>query len=131
MKKIFFLLAFAFIGIQAYSQVYMLAILDENASEQCDDQNKLTLLKIDPTGAETITCICSNDGAIYYELEVSSCLSELNSEINSIINDGYELIKISTPSTEGDGIIGHYGTSEFPENPWHLNAGSIFIFAAP
>ena len=137
MKKLFFLLAFAFIGTQAYSQVYMLAILDENASEQCDDQNKLTLLKVSPDGEETVSCICELSIQDYALIEQddgnNTCLSELNIELNNIINEGYKLLKVSTPSSEGDGVFGYAfdtGVNGSQDN-WHLNPGTLFLFAAP
>ena len=55
MKKLLFVLAFAFIGQQAFSQIY-LVVLSESYTGSCQ-QGEITLQKTDPTGATTNLCI--------------------------------------------------------------------------
>ena len=58
MKKLVFVLAFAFIGQQAMSQMYivMLSDWDTYPSAGCVSGEGV-LLKVDPTGAESTSCI--------------------------------------------------------------------------
>ena len=58
MKKVFFLLAFAFIGTQAYSQVYIVSTLTPYINNfECGDINAMAVMIVGPDGVETIECI--------------------------------------------------------------------------
>ena len=56
MKKLLFVLAFAFIGQQAFSQMYIVSIQDAQINN-CSVNNEHTLSTISPTGVLTKTCI--------------------------------------------------------------------------
>jgi hypothetical protein len=108
MKKILFVLAFAFIGQQAFSQMYIvvLAVGDNYPSAGCNI-NENVLLKVDPTGAESATCIPI--------LVSQGALSQLNQEFNNLISQGYKMMDIQhTPPLKGSGndmyIDIHYDT---------------------
>jgi hypothetical protein len=85
MKKLLFVLAFTFIGQQAFSQMYIVVATDND-------------------------CI-TNSGADGYELEIHNptgsvtekCLqesySEINLELNNIISQGYKLLHIQDVSS--------------------------------
>ena len=123
MKKIFFLLAFAFIGTQAYSQVYMLAVVDANGVEctnGLENDIDLALVKIDPLGNETIIC----DEACVDASIGFGCLGMINQEINIIVNEGYKLMAINAPNSIA---------AEEPDTDGlhQIDEGTIFIFAAP
>ena len=118
MKKIFFLLAFAFIGTQAFSQIYIVATVPyyEFESAGCNSYD-CVLVKVDPTGNQTTTCI-------QREVQYGG-LNTLNQELNSIISQGYKLIETSyaLDSDGGDGSLVNNG---------NLNLdGATFIFAIP
>jgi len=53
MKKLLFVLAFAFIGQQSFSQMYIVTITDQG---NCPN-NELTMSTIYPSGNVTNTCI--------------------------------------------------------------------------
>ena len=118
MKKIFFLLAFAFIGTQAYSQVYMLAVVNGEGLEECENETELALVKIDPLGNETIICVCPFEEVGY------GCLGMINQEINLIVNEGYKLMAINSPNGMIESESGSVGQHD-------VNFGTVFIFAAP
>ena len=121
MKKILFVLAFAFIGQQAFSQMYMIHI-GQNDINNCGN-SELTISKIDPTGNATYSCVCKyiNPAYSFINCGVSTnALSVLNQEFNSLISLGYKLV---------------YGP---PTNIIDLSfedklssIGSIWIFAIP
>ena len=117
MKKLLFVLAFTFIGQQAFSQMYIV-VLGEAASGGCQS-GEIALHKTNPTGSSTIVCIepALNLGA----------LDELNIELNSVINLGYKLVETSylnNGNSYGNGLINTWGSGE-------LNIGTSFIFAIP
>ena len=109
MKKLLFVLAFAFIGQQAFSQMYIVTIADPGIGG-CVSTAERTLTTVTPTGIETHTCIKRNisDGA----------LIELNEELNIISSQGYKLIESNY------GGIGIIGVDD-------LNIGTMMIFAIP
>ena len=86
MKKLLFVLAFAFIGQQAFSQMYIVVATDNNCTTPSLDDG-YDLYIIDPTGNNTIKCITNG-----YE--------EINIELNNIISLGYKLIHIQPPHGE-------------------------------
>jgi len=116
MKKLLFVLAFIFIGQQAFSQMYIVTLSEvDPIVSGCDASiGEATLTKTDPLGAQTYTCITGSNWAN------TNGLSVLNTELNSIINTppGYKLIEMKTSD---DGFMGEYD----------LNPGTIWFFAVP
>ena len=118
MKKLLFILAFAFFGQQAYSQIYILTIVDDSGfpSAGCLPGEGV-ILKVDPTGNQTTVCI---NPAVEY-----GGLITLNQELNSIISQGYQLIETSF-ALDSDGGYGGMVRQGL------INSyGSTFIFAVP
>ena len=118
MKKLLFVLAFAFIGQQAFSQIYIATLVDDNEFPNAGCNNsEVVLVKIDATGNQTTTCIkhsISNGGLI-----------TLNQELNSILSQGHQLIETNFALDDdgGYGSLVRYG---------YLNElGVTFIFAIP
>ena len=118
MKKILFILAFTFIGQQAFSQLYIVTIVDDSGfpSAGCLPGEGV-LLKVDPTGNQTTVCI---NPAVEY-----GGLITLNQELNSIISQGYKLIETSF-ALDSDGGYGGM-VRQGLINP----LGATFIFAIP
>jgi hypothetical protein len=83
MKKLLFVLAFAFIGGQVFSQMYI-ATLVNSGSLSFSCATTYTLVKVDPLGNTTYDCIEA-------DLE-NGALSKLTIALNSIINQGYKLV---------------------------------------
>ena len=88
MKKLLFVLAFAFIGQQVFSQMYIVTT-SNNAVGGCSGSER-TLTTVTPSGAQTHTCIS------YFITQ--GALISLNQELNSIISQGYKLIEIDEPN---------------------------------
>ena len=84
MKKLLFVLAFTFIGQQAFPQIYMVTLSYVSSSHPsgCDSDNtdELCLTKTDPSGVQTYTCIYKSI------VHASTSLSILNQELNNILN---------------------------------------------
>ena len=115
MKKILFLLAFAFIGQQAFSQIYIVTTVP-NYEFQSAGCSSVVLVKVDPTGNQTTTCI---DGDVQY-----GGLITLNQELNSIISQGYQLIETSSGLSSDGGYGGLVNGSG-------ISSRFTFIFAIP
>jgi len=113
MKKLLFVLAFAFIGQQAFSQMYIVTIASYTVNNCSGGNSERTLTTVTPTGTETHTCIPTNisDGA----------LISLNQELNSIISQGYKLIETNNGISSGNGTISSSG----------LNQGTTYYFTIP
>jgi len=113
MKKLLFVLAFAFIGQQAFSQMYIVTIADPGIGG-CVSTAERTLTTVTPTGTETHTCIPG-----YID---NGALISLNQELNSIISQGYKLIETNNGYSEQNGLINrytlNYGTSYYFAIPW-------------
>ena len=124
MKKLLFLFlfAFAFIGQQAFSQMYIVTTATYSLGG-CSYTlpSEMTLLKIDPSGNETTACInrIISDGG----------MGQLTQELNSIINQGYKLIKITNPSVDSDG--GYGGGLMSNNNSTSIGYGTVWYFAIP
>ena len=116
MKKLLFVLAFVFIGGQAFSQIYIMTISADYDINQCLGPYEQTLSKITPAGVETHICFDSRIS--------QGALVTLNSEINSIINQGYKLIETSYCLTGGGGGGGLQLSG-------YVSDGTTFIFAIP
>ena len=119
MKKLLFVLAFAFIGQQAFSQIYIVALAQPSLGG-CQS-GKISVIKTDPAGLSTIACI---------EDELSfGALDQLNLELNSVINLGYKLIEISY--IDRGGAYGNGLIQLEPNSTGKLNRGTVFVFAIP
>ena len=112
MKKLLFVLAFAFIGQQVFSQIFLVTI-SERYTGSCSN-SQLTLTKVPPSGSQIHTCIERNitDGG----------LEELNQELNSVANQGYKLIETSYAAVSS--------VQSLVDNQ-SLQVGTAFIFAIP
>ena len=121
MKKLLFVLAFAFIGQQAFSQMYIVTTCLENLGNCSHSQNEITLLKVDPLGNETTVCIQNS--------VLNGGLGQITQELNSIINQGYKLIEITSPSLDGSG--GHGGGLMESNNGHRIGLGTVWYFAIP
>ena len=121
MKKLLFVLAFAFIGQQAFSQMYMIHISDYETGNCNNSLYELTLTKVDPTGNVTYTCFCKfidPTNATTFCGNATNALVILNQEFNSLISQGYKLV---------------YGaaTNMTPTDGDEIKEGSLWIFAIP
>ena len=121
MKKIFFLLAFAFIGKQAYSQLYMVSTADASLGN-CSG-GEITLIKADPLGNETMVCLNVNFH--------SGSFGQLTQELNSIINQGYKLIEITNPQVDNVGGNGGGLTINTNSSNTFISRGTVWYFAIP
>ena len=114
MKKLLFVLAFAFIGQQAFSQMYIVSIGAYSiAGCSSNGPEERTLTTVTPAGIETHNCIPAkiSEGA----------LISLNQKLNSIISQGYKLIETNNGYMDQNGTI----------NSDELNNGTIYYFAIP
>jgi len=113
MKKLLFALTFIFIGLQTFSQIYLVTLGDNFVGGCSLNPYELTLTKVTPAGVQIHTCIPKhiNDGA----------LISLNQELNNITNQGYKLIETNNGSSDQNGLI----------NGASLNEGTSWYFAIP
>ena len=116
MKKLLFVIAFSFIGGQAFSQVYI-ATLFSNIDFPAAGCGSLVLVKVDPTGNQTTVCI--------EEKVRFGGLITLNQELNSILSQGYQLIETNYALDEDGGYGGLISNGNLN---WR---GATFIFAIP
>ena len=119
MKKLLFVLAFTFIGGQAFSQMYIVSI-GQGGINGCSDY-ELTLSTISPTGTITKICIPSgeNSGSSSNQ-DPTNGLALINQELNSIMSQGYKLINTD------------YGTSyQGLQQSQKINSGANFYLAIP
>ena len=117
MKKLLFVLAFTFIGQQAFSQIYLVTTSSDYTINSCNSASpdyETTLTKVTAAGVQTHNCIPRriSDGA----------LIALNTELNSITSQGYKLIETSYDDFSGTGLLNYNGV---------LTDGATFIFAIP
>jgi hypothetical protein len=121
MKKLLFVLALAFIGQQAFSQIYIATIIDYDDMINVGCQSfEHILVKVDPSGVQTTTCLGGksvSDGG----------LITLNQEINSIISMGYKLMQ----TLPGGNLGGASFTAGYINTNGYLHTGTTFIFAIP
>ena len=114
MKKLLFVLAFTFIGQQAFSQIFIVTISAKDVGGCSNSQQTLT--KVPPSGSQIHICIeksITNGG-----------LEQLNQELNSVVSQGYKLIETSYGYSTTSAPIGLI-------EDWNLNVGTAFIFAIP
>ena len=113
MKKLLFVMAFVFIGHQAFSQMYIVTISPSGVNNCTGSQRTLTTYP--PTGGFTHTCISEI---------VPAGVVELNQTLNSIISQGYKLIETSYGPNAGP----HYTTGSGLS---YLCDETTFILAIP
>ena len=82
MKKLLFIIAFVFIGQQAFSQFYIV-MTDDPTVGGCLTA-EVTLTKVDPFGNKTNSCISK---------VADVGIVQLNLELNSIASLGYKLVE--------------------------------------
>jgi hypothetical protein len=115
MKKLLFVLAFAFIGKQAFSQMYIVTLSAANVNHiQCSSEPVLSI--IEPNGTISYRCLGSSQISIN-----SDIIGLINQELNSIINLGYKLIETNNGNGSSNGFI----------NDTYLNLGTTWYFAIP
>ena len=115
MKKIFFLLAFAFIGQQAFSQMYIVMTQAASVNDCGNNSNQLTLTTISPSGDVNKSCISSNIGT------TNSGLKDINEELNNIMSQGYKLINTDYGDDRNgiqDGFYVEKGVTFYLAIPW-------------
>tara|TARA_R110001606_G_scaffold281473_1_gene430175 strand:+ start:1258 stop:1632 length:375 start_codon:yes stop_codon:yes gene_type:complete len=124
MKKLLFVLAFAFIGGQAFSQMYIVSLLNPSI-HNCNSNSslgptELTLCTISPTGVITMSCIQNGYGGG----DITAGLASVNQELNSIMGQGYKLINVD---------YGEYGSQSYNgiSNGDALLSGTTFYLAIP
>tara|TARA_B100001094_G_C17874517_1_gene643750 strand:+ start:62 stop:418 length:357 start_codon:yes stop_codon:yes gene_type:complete len=118
MKKLLFVLAFAFIGQQAFSQMYIVVLAQEERypSAGCN-QGEYVLLKVDPSGAESTSCLS--------RYVSNGFLSQLNQEFNNLISLGYKMMDLQkTP-------ILSYDANDMYFNGVSSNTNYAWYFAIP
>ena len=117
MKKLLFILAFAFIGQQAFSQMYVVTLTETGNAiggsphAVCPGSFMPVLSIVNPSG--NIQYVCLSSGDLRYNSDV---LAEINTEFNNIINQGYKLI-----NTDDGALVSGYA----------LSSGKTWYFAIP
>ena len=125
MKKLLFVLAFAFIGQQAFSQMYIVSIVQRDISG-CSTY-ELVLLTISPTGTITKTCIPSgvNNSGNSTTYDPTNGLALINQELNSIMSQGYKLINTDYGNSTYQGLQTSQaiasGVSFYLAIPWSVS----------
>ena len=118
MKKLLFVLAFAFIGQQSFSQMYIVTLSHTTAS----------IYHVVCTNYGAVLSIVAPDGTITYRcfsntniLVNSDVIGVINQELNSIINQGYKLIETNNGQSDKNGFI----------NDQFINYGTTWYLAIP
>ncbi|MBG65505.1 MAG: hypothetical protein CMP73_02470 [Flavobacteriales bacterium] len=131
MKKLLFVLAFTFIVQQVFSQLYIVSVLSihSDPTNTCTYSGyDLAIYVVDPTGAETVTCI--DDDVDDYGLKT------LAQVLNNIIAQGYKITNIQTGAIEGEGALTFLQTKNmdpaFGVDPSEeLLPGTTFFLSVP
>ena len=133
MKKLLFVLAFTFIGQQVFSQLYIVSVLsiDSDPTSTCTYSGydyDLAIYVVDPTGAETVTCI--DDDVDEYGLKT------LAQVLNNIIAQGYKITNIQTGAREGEGALTFLQTKSYDPTfggvpTEELLPGTTFFLSVP
>ena len=120
MKKLLFVLAFAFIGQQAFSQMFIATLIDDASfpSAGCSTTEHV-LVKVNPSGVETTACIPN--------VVAGGGLITLNQELNSIISGGYKLMQ----ALPGGNLGGTSSSAGYISSSGYLYSGTTFVFAIP
>ena len=115
MKKLLFVLAFAFIGQQAFSQMYVVVVsnISSNHPSGCStDQYDRVMSVFDPSGNISYTCL-PDDDATMPNNEIQSGgenVKIITQQFNTIISQGYKMLSMS------DGGL----TSSHPQGTWYF-----------
>ena len=121
MKKILFLLAFAFIGQQAFSQMYIVTVSSLGNTNHPQFGNCYTspndrvMTTIDPQGNVTYQCLPYQPGSSL--VQGGGSLVLINQEFNSILAQGYKLVYAS-PDVDVIGV-GTFTGAWFFAIPWN------------
>jgi hypothetical protein len=117
MKKLLFVLAFIFIGQQAFSQMYIVTInhLHGNHPSFCSSASNsdAVMTTIDPQGNITYDCMPYLDG-LYFN---GNNIALLNQKFNSILSQGYKLV---ATDTDNDITRIEYSSNNFPQGAWYF-----------
>ena len=108
MKNLLLIIAFTFIGGQAFSQMYIVTISSttsngshpSNCPSNIGSSYDLVMTTIDPQGNITYDCM-PDGGQIFYN---GNHIALLNQQFNSILSQGYKLV-----STDANNDITTYG----------------------
>ena len=130
MKKGLFIISLIFISTNLYSQIYMATLSYTNANTNpnpsgCTDD--VLLVKIDPQGNISYDCL----GFLTSLNSDFTPLSNLNVALNSIINQGYKLIKITDPSISGGASTNSNGGGLLQNSGQAFTVGTVWYFAIP
>ena len=114
MKKIFFLCTLLFMSIQIQAQMYMVSTVAYNnlTSAGCVS-GEIVLLIVSPDGIQTTNCI---------PVTLTDGLIALNQQLNSIMDEGYQLIESFVAPAGDNGIFSSSG---------YVRSGITFFLAAP
>ena len=103
MKKLLFVLAFTFIGQQAFSQMYIVTLSQTYSTnhDACPNINSGPILSIvSPNGSISYVCLSTTQIS-----ENADVIGVINQELNSIINQGYKLIETNNGYSDSNGFI--------------------------
>ena len=130
MKRLLFVLAFTFIGGQAFSQMYIMVVNAVGSASGPSNpitcgSNEIPILIVEPNGTETYNCIPDNIS--------NGQLGALNVEINNILNLGYKLIETYVPKKSYSGSGNTTTTQNFIDSygVYEVRAETVFLFAMP
>ena len=119
MKKLLFVLAFTFIGQQAFSQMYIVAInhLQPSHPSACGfSASDAVMTTIDPQGNITYDCMPVVDG-LYYD---GDNIALLNQKFNSILSQGYKLVATDTDNDITTVENGNGSDDNYPRGAWYF-----------
>ena len=112
MKKLLFVLALIFIGQQAFSQMYIVAINTHNQNYHpfsCPSGSNVLMTTVDPQGNASYECLYEDDNT-----EVSATnLIKINANFNYIIGQGYKLVG-------ADGSNELSAGTDAPQGTWYF-----------
>ena len=119
MKKLLFVLVFAFIGQQSFSQMYLVIVSSchsqhPSACNSLSNNSNAVMTTVDPQGNVTYDCLPSPHPA-FDGVQITI----INQKFNSIISQGYKLI-----DSDGDNSLSGY------MNP-HSSVNGTWYFAIP
>ena len=127
MKKLLFVLAFTFIGQQAFSQMYLVVISGcaTTHPSACNTQGANSayvnvMTTVDPLGNITYDCLAY---ATYYD---GTSIAIINQKFNSIISQGYKLI-----DSDGNNSLSGYTSSANTPFSNNIILNGAWYFAIP
>tara|TARA_Y100000589_G_scaffold325496_1_gene363507 strand:- start:232 stop:600 length:369 start_codon:yes stop_codon:yes gene_type:complete len=119
MKKLLFVLAFTFIGQQAFSQMYIVTINDLHSSHPSScpvsSGSDAVMTTVDPQGNITYDCMPHYGGLMFN----GNNIALLNQKFNYILGQGYKLVATDSDNDitqiEGNGSYDNY-----PRGAWYF-----------